>query len=488
MVKRQSARLASALRRFERLTRTIDPEKKARLDERWAELPETVRTPEQLVGRHAMGCEGTHGVFPKCNLTCSPCYHSADANKVRIDGEHTLREVNAQMAYLRTRRGPRGHAQLIGGEVSLLAPDDHAAALLAMREHGREPMSMTHGDFDYDYLQRVALGPDGRPRFRKLSFAAHFDSLMRGRQGIPRPSTESELSSYRRDFAGMFTRLRREHGVRSYLAHNMTVTPANVGQIAGVVRDALSMGYSMMSFQPAAFVGDDRRWKEGFREVTSDDVWAQIEAGAGTRIPFAGARIGDPRCNRTSFGFLVGSRWVPFVDDASPADIVARDMFLTHFGGMTLGGTPAWIGGLRVFRGVAAHPRSLGPAARYAVGLVRRSGGVMALLRGPLRPMTFVMHTFMDAADVTPAWALLQVGVMSEDPAIRATQERLQACVYTMAHPESDMLVPACAQHSVLDPEENTELRRLLPILEVRTGQRTGAPTPSRDRGVPASA
>jgi hypothetical protein len=81
--------------------------------------------------------------------------------------------------------------------------------------------------------------------------------------------------------------------------------------------------------------------------------------------------------------------------------------------------------------------------------------------------MTFVMHNFMDAAEVAPAWALLQAGVMSDDPAIRATQERLQACVYAMAHPDSDQLVPACAQHSVLDPVENAELRRLLPIVAV---------------------
>ena len=33
-----------------------------------------------------------------------------------------------------------------------------------------------------------------------------------------------------------------------------------------------------------------------------------------------------------------------------------------------------------------------------------------------------------------------------------------------MSHPESDMLVPACAQHSVLDPQENLELIKLLPL------------------------
>ena len=135
------------IRRFARALRPVDPEFAAALARRWAGLPDTARTPGQVLGRHAVGCEGTHGVFPECNLACTPCYHSRDANQVRIDGPHTLAQVPAQMALLRERRGPRAHAQLIGGEVTLLAPDDHAEALAVMRAHGREPMSFSHGDF-----------------------------------------------------------------------------------------------------------------------------------------------------------------------------------------------------------------------------------------------------------------------------------------------------------------------------------------------------
>jgi hypothetical protein len=36
--------------------------------------------------------------------------------------------------------------------------------------------------------------------------------------------------------------------------------------------------------------------------------------------------------------------------------------------------------------------------------------------------------------------------------------------MYHMAHPESGTLVPACAQHSVLDPAENADLAVLLPM------------------------
>jgi hypothetical protein len=65
------------------------------------------------------------------------------------------------------------------------------------------------------------------------------------------------------------------------------------------------------------------------------------------------------------------------------------------------------------------------------------------------------------------AWELMQRGETAEDPAVRATQERLQACSYAMAHPESDELVPACAQHSVLDPGENLRLQDELPLMEL---------------------
>ncbi len=49
---------------------------------------------------------------------------------------------------------------------------------------------------------------------------------MFGRHGAERPASEAELTPFRRRFCEMFARLEAETGVRSYLAHNMTVTPA----------------------------------------------------------------------------------------------------------------------------------------------------------------------------------------------------------------------------------------------------------------------
>ena len=92
--------------------------------------------------------------------------------------------------------------------------------------------------------------------------------------------------------------------------------------------------------------------------------------------------------------------------------------------------------------------------------------------------MTFLMHSFMDAADVAPAWGGDARGEDSTDPRIAETQERLRACSYAMAHPETGELVPACVQHAVLDPLENAALRRLLPLIPIArvvTGPSAGA-------------
>ena len=452
------------VRRLEELTRPADGEFVAAMRRRWDELPEVVKTAGQVLGRHGVGCEGTHGVFPKCDLTCTPCYHSRDANRVRVDGEHTLREVADQMRLLRRLRGPRAHAQLIGGEVTLLAPDDHAATLVAMRDMGREPMSFTHGDFDYDYLRALAVGPDGRRRIDRLSFAGHFDKLMFGRRGLPRADNETQLNAARERFAAMFRRLRREHGVRFFLAHNMTVTPRNLGEVAQVIRDAHGMGYGMFSFQPAAFVGDDRRWHEAYRDTTGDAVWAQIEAGAGTTLDYRVFEHGDIRCNRTAYGFYLGERWHPFLDGNNAADLATRDAFFRYLGPVNFTGTPAPILAAKLSRIALRNPSAAAIAVQWAVRTSRRVG-VRQLVRHRPRPVTFVMHQFMDAVDVAPAWALMQQGATSTDPRITETQERLASCHYAMAHPEDGTLVPACVQHCVLDPAENAQLRRLLPLI-----------------------
>jgi len=456
--------IRNRLRALEEATRPEPPDLEQALDRRWGEIPDAIRTPNQFLGRRATGCEGTHGVFPRCNLACTPCYHSKDSNRVRTDGGHTALEVDEQMRLARDIRGPGQAAQLIGGEVTLLGPDAHAEALETMIKWGRKPMSMTHGDFDYEYLEALALDPaTGKPRFRHLSFAGHFDMTMHGRRGIRKVREESELHPYRKKFCEMFARLEREHGVTSFLAHNMTVTPGNVDQIPDVIRACRDMGFRMFSFQPAAFVGSSARWKEAYGDVKDDYIWERIEEGAGGRLHPGAIQWGDPRCNRTAYGGFTGRRYWTLFDQGDERDMKMRDHFLG-----AVGGTDFTVGrGLlaaKLFRGALREPRVLFFMAPFLLRLSARMGGLFRMLRHRPVPITFVMHSFMDAAVVKPAWDAMEKGEVSEEPEVRAAQERLQGCMYGMAHPEQGRMVPACVQHSVFDPHENSALARLLPL------------------------
>ena len=73
--------------------------------------------------------------------------------------------------------------------------------------------------------------------------------------------------------------------------------------------------------------------------------------------------------------------------------------------------------------------------------------------------MTFVVHAFMDA-DVVEGGVADDGGRdrPRRSRRSRPRDERLQACSYAMAHPETGRIVPACVQHSVLDPGENRRL------------------------------
>jgi hypothetical protein len=242
----------------------------------------------------------------------------------------------------------------------------------------------------------------------------------------------------------------------------MTVTPRNLDQAASVAKTGMALHFGMMSFQPAAHVGNPRRWREDSSEVGIDDIWHELERAAGTRLPWRHLQVGDPRCNRTPYGVLAGGRWTPFLDDDDARDLRVRDRFLDFFGGIDCD-RAATQRLAAVTCVILRHPSVVPVAAAWALRMATRVGW-RRLLTGRPRGFTFVVHAFMDADVVEPAWAALERGEIAGDPAVRAVQERLRACSYSMAHPDEDRLVPACVQDCVLDKSENAALLELLPL------------------------
>lgn len=231
------------------------------------------------------------------------------------------------------------------------------------------------------------------------------------------------------------------------------------------------MGFNLFSFQPSAFVGNERCWKEDYRALDPDNIWSKIEEGAGSPLPYRVFQTGDEGCNRTAFGFYIGDRWYSLLEADDPEDLAARKAFFTYLGGVHWIAPPPLLAA-RLSRVLLVHSHLAGVAFSWLRRLVHRVGGIRAVVRAlhsrQVVPMTFVMHRFRHAEDVAPAWELLQRGEMSTDPQILETQERLQAGFYAMAHSETGQAVPACVQHSVLEPAESRILVELLPVPRTR--------------------
>lgn len=103
-----------------------------------------------------------------------------------------------------------------------------------MQRSGRKPARMAHCDFDDEYA-RVSLRPDGR------DVATFYESQPTSTptcSGAEAYASKREADEHRVRFVEMFERLRRDHGVRFDLAHNMTFTPENLDQVGSVVKTA----------------------------------------------------------------------------------------------------------------------------------------------------------------------------------------------------------------------------------------------------------
>mmetsp|Transcript_8108 Transcript_8108/g.16323 ORF Transcript_8108/g.16323 Transcript_8108/m.16323 type:complete len:199 (-) Transcript_8108:609-1205(-) len=177
------------------------------------------------------------------------------------------------------------------------------------------------------------------------------------------------------------------------------------------------MNFRMLSFQPAALQGDPSRWTESNREVAQGDgdlVWRKIEEGVGCRLPYSVFQMGDERCNRTCFGAFVGRSddedcpFVPFFLDNSDPDLRFRDKLINDFGNIVM---PPEFLAIKIFRFLLTDISGMLQAACWFLRFIQRAGGIVRLVHFGARPVTFVMHRFMDASLVNTAWNLInQVG------------------------------------------------------------------------------
>jgi hypothetical protein len=393
----------------------VSPEVRALHQRAWAGLPARWRTPQQMYGRHGLGCGATLGVMPRCDFACTGCYLGEGANRVP---PASAAELHAQLRLLRERLGRGGNLQLTDGEVTLRREEDLIALLRAARAEGLIPMLMTHGDA---FRRRPGLLERLMREGGLTEVGIHVDTTQRGRLGYRHAETEAALNPLRDEFAALIRRARASTGLRLKAATTVTVGPGNLPGVPDVVRWLLHNAdvFQLVSFQPMAQVG---RTAEGLGgRVSVEALWAAIAEGLEGAADAPGLRLargtmwaGHPGCNRYVPGVVLrreghAPRFHPVREVGDPVDERDTGAFYRRWGGVT-------------FRDVA-RAEALGKVLGMLVGgaglLARRLPGflrhwlrrldpahpwrtALALLRGRARLhwLLFVSHHFMSAAEL----------------------------------------------------------------------------------------
>lgn len=414
----------SILRRLlQSLLQPVSPEMQALLSRRWKELPEHLRTRNQVLGRQLVHCGYTLGAS-YCSLGCTHCYLPRNANRTPLP---SLEEMKEQIEANRRLLGATGGLQITGGDVvDAYWKNDRADELVEIVAHasgaGLVPMLMTHGQVLLDnpgYLDRLIL----EGGLRKL--AVHIDITQAGRPGFPFRNLreEADLQPLRDAFVQLLLDARRRTGVDFHGALTVTVTDRNLASIDQILTWLLSDprnldAFRMISFQTEAAVG---RTASSQQPVRPEEVWAKLCSAAGLEMSRDNLLLGHPDCsNMTTLLVLFPEGRVI---DLIPGDPETRDLaasFLQTF--RRVGAGRDALGWIRRVAMVARRPRFLAEAARYGYRRLRDESLspwrlVRKLRRGEARYLNLVMHNFMDAADLS-------------EPRAPEVEDRLAACSF----------------------------------------------------------
>ena len=273
------------------LLQPISPERRRVSSRRFQDLPDSVKTPEQIIGFAHHSCGATHGVLERCDFACTSCYLGEEANAAEPLPKE---EVFQQLDQLREFLGPQGKAQITAGEVTLLPREVLGEYVRHAIDIGLDPMVMTHGRRflqEPEYLQRL-IEEDG---LEKISI--HVDATQRGREEWSPFVTEEQLHPVRDRYARLIREMRAKTGRKLHAAHTVTVTQKSLDQIPAVMRWLVRNldAFRMVSFQPVAEVG--RTQDRASSDLTLTDVWERIGAALGKSLNRDAMHFGHPECH-----------------------------------------------------------------------------------------------------------------------------------------------------------------------------------------------
>jgi hypothetical protein len=431
-------------KRWQAFRHPIDAEKARILQERWDSLPEELKLPNQISGRHLTHCGFILGAS-YCSFHCTHCYLPKNANRVPIP---SLADVKEQIDANRRFQGPGGGLQITGGDVADAywragRADELIEIVRYAYEVGVVPMLMTHGQTLLEHPEFLrALVVEGGLR----QISVHIDMTQAGRHGFPinRVNSEADLHPVREAFTNLAWRIRQETNCPLEYALSFTVTERNIKDVPEVIRWYLADPkrtyiWRMLSFQPEADTG---RTIFSRQPVTPDDVWQKICEGTGLNLDRHFAVFGHPDCNNW-YPLLVSQfsgRYIAF----PPQDQRTRKLFtdlLPKLGGISFMKDDAGTTSFRVAGVILQHPRLMLRLALHALRLAVNGQVPLeftrALFTGRAHTLGTGIHNFMHAQQVANA---------DKNPVVRA---RLDSCVFKGAVKRDGKweAVPMCAMN-----------------------------------------
>jgi len=346
--------------------------------------------PGQVAGRrYPIGCVSLE-ITQRCNLDCTLCYLSEDAESVR---DIPLAELFRRIDVIRAQYGPSTDIQVSGGEPTLRRRDELIAIVRHITAAGMRSSLFTNGIL----VTRSLLEELSTVGLTDVAF--HVD-LTQQRAGY---DSEAALNTVRARYIEL------ARGLPLSVLFNTTVFAGNLSEVPALVQffAAHADVVRFVSFQLQAATG---RGVLGARaqEVSQATVVDAIRRGTGVALDFDVLTAGHAHCNKFAMAWVIGSECV---DALADRHFIQRMM--AELAAVEIPRRPRREAARAVVSAVLRRPHLWRPTLRWLAESIWAARRALWRGRGRVQKLSFFIHNFMDACNLD--------------------RERIDACVFMAA-------------------------------------------------------
>lgn len=355
------------------------PERDKALAAAWERLDPRFRLPNQVLGRRStVGCVALE-ITQRCNLDCTLCYLSGNAEATP---DPPLPVLFERIDRIRETYGPGVSVQVTGGDPTLRERSELVAVVRRLSERGLRPSLFTNGLLaTRDLIEELVANG-------LFDVAFHVDTTQRRK----RWPTEAALNEVREEY------VERVRGLPVACIFNTSVHAGNLDEVPMLARFFLERSdvVGMASFQLQADTGRGE-WKKRDPGVSVRAVRERIAEGIGAApLAWETALLGHPDCHQAAMLATVGGKPVDLLDDQP-----LYERFLQEFRNLSFDRRNVPATARQVLKIALRQPYFLVRGGAY---LARKLWGVRRelLAGGKAGKITFFIQNFQDADALDP--------------------------------------------------------------------------------------